>query len=51
MFFLFRYIYFKEMNKLAHSSAKTTMKMPALGRHFTLGSIYDASKDETIPGK
>jgi hypothetical protein len=25
-------------------------QMPALGRHFALGTIYDAIKDEIIPG-
>ncbi len=25
--------------------------MPALGRHFSLGTVYDAVNDETIPGK
>ena len=26
------------------------LHMPAFGRHFSLGTIYDAIKDETIPG-
>ena len=25
-------------------------QMPALGRHFDLGTVYDAIKDEIIPG-
>ncbi len=27
------------------------LKMPALERHFDLGTVYDAVNDEIIPGK
>ena len=30
--------------------SKDMRQMPALGRHFALGTIYDAIKDEIIPG-
>ena len=30
--------------------SKDMLHMPAFGRHFSLGTIYDAIKDETIPG-
>ncbi len=31
--------------------SKQTFSMPALGRHFSLGTVYDAVRDKTIPGK
>jgi hypothetical protein len=27
------------------------LAMPVLGRNFELGTVYDAVRDETIPGK
>ena len=30
--------------------SKDMLHMPAFGRYFALGTIYDAIKDETIPG-
>ncbi|XP_053571490.1 uncharacterized protein LOC128661236 [Bombina bombina] len=32
------------------SAAKTTIEMPALGRPFSLGMLYDCRNDELIPG-
>ena len=30
--------------------SRDMLQMPALGRHFGLGTIYDAIKDEIITG-
>ena len=30
--------------------SKDMLQMPALGRHFDLGTVYNAIKDEIIPG-
>ncbi|XP_046654225.1 verrucotoxin subunit beta-like isoform X3 [Daphnia pulicaria] len=30
--------------------SRQTFEMPALGRHFSLGTVYDAVRDKTIPG-
>jgi hypothetical protein len=41
---------FSEMSNIDDLS-RQPFSMPALGRHFDLGTVYDAIKDATIPGK
>lgn len=31
--------------------SRQMLSMPTLGRHFDLGTVYDAIRDATIPGK
>jgi hypothetical protein len=49
----FNYAYrVKISNEMSNSDiSRQTFEMPALGRHFDLGTVYDAIKDGTIPGK
>ena len=39
------------LNNMSNQDVSRAMRqMPALGRHFDLGTVYDAIKDEIIPG-